>query len=84
MNYILKFIIIFLINSSVFATVLGGTVIFDNRDPSFNLGNHKFSVIDNSGTFGSVIISSTGNFLFPNSVTDNRPHPYSISIQQDD
>ena len=44
--------------------------------PHYFIGQ-SITITDASNTFGSVVVSSTGNF-----VTDNKPHGYSISITE--
>ena len=78
----IKIIILLLINNIIFAVVLGGQLIIDPRDSNF-VFNDRITITDTSGTFGSVSLNSTGNFTLANSVNDNRPHPYSLSITQD-
>ena len=79
-NYI-KIFLLLLINS-IFAASLGGRVIIDGRDPYFKFNGQLIVITDTSNTFGSVAMSSTGNFTLPNTVTDNKPHGYSITIKQ--
>ena len=71
-----------LLINSIFAASLGGRVIIDGRDPYFKFNGQLIVITDASNTFGSVVMSSTGNFTLPNTVTDNKPHGYSITIKQ--
>ena len=80
-NYIKTICLLLLINS-IFAASLGGRVIIDGRDPYFNFNGQSITITDASNTFGSVVVSSTGNFTFPKAVTDNKPHGYSITITE--
>ena len=81
-THYIKIFILILINNLLFSVSLGGRVILDPRDPYFNFAGQSIIITDASNTFGSVKVSSTGNFTFPNAVTDNKPHGYSITINE--
>ena len=80
-HYIIIFILI-LINNLLFSVSLGGRVVLDPRDPYFNFARQSIIITDASNTFGSVMVSSPGKFILPNTVTDNKPHGYSITITE--
>ena len=79
-NYIILYL--FLLINNIFAISLGGRVIIEGWDPYFNFADKSITITDASNTFGSVVVSSTGDFTFPKVVTDNKPHGYSITINE--
>ena len=77
-----KILVLIFINSLLFAASLGGTVIIDNNDHVFNFNGKTLTIEDAGNTFGSVTVTSTGSFVFPNKVNDNKSHAYSIKLIQ--
>ena len=77
-----KILILIFINSLLFAASLGGKVIIDNNDHVFNFNGKTLTIEDAGNTFGSVTVTSTGSFVFPNKVNDNKSHAYSIKLIQ--
>ena len=77
-----KILILIFINSLLFAASLGGKVIIDNNDHVFNFNGKTLTIEDAGNTFGSVTVTSTGSFVFPNKVNDNKSHAYSIKLVQ--
>ena len=77
-----KILIFIFINSLLFAASLGGKVIIDNNDHVFNFNGKTLTIEDAGNTFGSVTVTSTGSFVIPNKVNDNKSHAYSIKLIQ--
>ena len=77
-----KILVLIFINSLLFAASLGGTVIIDNNDHVFNFNGKTLIIEDAGNTFGSVTLTSTGSFVFPKSVNDNKNHAYSLKLTQ--
>ena len=77
-----QILVLIFINSLLFAASLGGTVIIDNNDHFFNFNGKTLTIEDAGNTFGSVTVTSTGSFVFPNKVNDNKSHAYSIKLIQ--
>ena len=77
-----KILVLIFINSLLFAASLGGTVIIDNNDHGFNFNGKTLIIEDAGNTFGSVTVTSTGSFVFPKTVSDNKNHAYSLKLTQ--
>ena len=77
-----KILALIFINSLLFAASLGGTVIIDNNDHSFNFNGKTLIIEDDGNTFGTVTVTSTGSFVFPNKVNDNKNHAYNLKLTQ--
>ena len=77
-----KLLVLIFINGLLFAASLGGTVIIDNNDHVFNFNGKTLIIEDAGNTFGSVTVTSTGSFVFPNTVNDSKIHAYSIKLTQ--
>ena len=82
MNIFVKVLVFIFINSYLFAVTLGGSVIIDSNDHSFNFNNKTLEIEDVGNNFGSVIINSPGSFVFPNNVADNIVHTYNLVIKE--
>ena len=77
-----KILVLIFINSLLFAASLSGTVIIDNNDHVFNFNGKTLIIEDAGNTFGSVTVTSTGSFVFPKTVSDNKNHAYSLKLTQ--
>ena len=77
-----KILVLIFINSLLFAASLSGTVIIDNNDHVFNFNGKTIIIEDAGNTFGSVTVTSTGSFVFPKTVSDNKNHAYSLKLTQ--
>ena len=77
-----KILVLIFINSLLFAASLGGTVIIDNNDHVFNFNGKTLIIADAGNIFGSVRVTSTGSFVFPKTVSDNKNHAYSLKLTQ--
>ena len=77
-----KILALLFINNLLLAVSLGGTVIIDSTDKSFNFNGKALLLIDTSNTFGSIKVTSAGSFVFPKTVSDNKNHVYSLKLIQ--
>ena len=77
-----KILVLIFINSLLFAASLGGTVLIDNNDHVFNFNGKTLIIEDAGNTFGTVRVTSTGSFVFPKTVSDNKNHAYSLKLTQ--
>ena len=77
-----KILVLIFINSLLFAASLGGTVLIDNNDHGVNFNGKTLIIEDEGNTFGTVRVTSTGSFVFPKTVSDNKNHAYSLKLTQ--
>ena len=77
-----KILALLFINNLLLAVSLGGTVIIESTDKSFNFNGKALLLIDTSNTFGSIKVTSAGSFVFPKTVSDNKNHVYSLKLIQ--